>query len=817
MKKNLIVVILVLNFFSFDLLSQEIRVSGYVKDKASDEIIQLANVWVKGTYNGVSTNMEGYFSLKINLGDTLCFSSVGYSQAEKIIDSLNKKTISVFLKENIQSINEVTVKPKVDYGKELFKKIIEKKKQNADVISEISNYKTLSNTTIYLVMDSTLGKPGLIDTLRNKNKEIKTTLKYTPIYLSEEAFNVEDNYFDLAYGNTDGIFPKLNQTIESLISQYLVVDLDFYKNQIYIFDRGFISPISNNALLQYNIFFNDSTFVEDEKFYNFSFTPKNKFAPLFTGKFSVYSESLALSNIEVYFRKEANVNFVNGFKGNVKYKEQKEGGLFLDKQKIDINLAIIPEKDTAGTYASNRVDNISNGDWLLRKTTFYSTEKELNNVKASEWKNLDEFKLKELNEDEYEQVEKLKKRPIVRAIDAVGGMVLTSYINLPKFDIGPVFDIYSTNAIEGNRFTGTFRTGEQLAKHFTIGGFVGYGTKSKEFKYGGNIGWQPFKSDKYVLRLNYADDYTLISQDKFLRYIKKNPNTRGNGNFIAALTTRERDPYLKEEKKIELRLEYNADRHFDMEVTSYFLENYSTTAVRFIHEDVDYTNYQNYGALINFRFAFGQHYDKLYFARVYYLTQIPVINLTMDVGQVKLPDGKPDDLGLYAHFHGAIQGMYNLGAIAIRYMINGGYLIGDAPYDMLDMPVGSQSLGFAKYRYNLLYQATFANNLYSNAHLEFSGGGIILNRIPLIRNLKLREIASLKSHYGTLDNVYNGIFDLPEYYNNRLTYPYTELGVGLTNIFKIIRVEYVRQVGDYHTKENLADKYGVRFRAELSF
>lgn len=133
------------------------------------------------------------------------------------------------------------------------------------------------------------------------------------------------------------------------------------------------------------------------------------------------------------------------------------------------------------------------------------------------------------------------------------------------------------------------------------------------------------------------------------------------------------------------------------------------------------------------------------------------------------------------------------------------------------MPVGSQSLGFAKYRYNLLHQAAFAHNLYTNLHLEFSGGGFILNRIPGIRRLKLREMVSVKSHYGTRDKGYKGVFELPDYYNNKFTYPYTELGVGLSNIFKVIRVEYVRQMGNYHTRENIADKEGVRFRAELSF
>ncbi|GAB1373955.1 hypothetical protein MASR1M46_08360 [Bacteroidales bacterium] len=60
---------------------------------------------------------------------------------------------------------------------------------------------------------------------------------------------------------------------------------------------------------------------------------------------------------------------------------------------------------------------------------------------------------------------------------------------------------------------------------------------------------------------------------------------------------------------------------------------------------------------------------------------------------------------------------------------------GAAPgiYDLLDQPVGSMSLGYAKYEFNLLH-ALLAHNLYTNFHWDFNGGGILLNRIPLIRS-----------------------------------------------------------------------------------
>ena len=127
------------------------------------------------------------------------------------------------------------------------------------------------------------------------------------------------------------------------------------------------------------------------------------------------------------------------------------------------------------------------------------------------------------------------------------------------------------------------------------------------------------------------------------------------------------------------------------------------------------------------------------------------------------------------------------------------------------------SLGYAKYRFNLLHHAAMAHNLYTNTHLHFNGGGIILNRLPLIKKLKLREVVSFKGHWGELNDSYKGVFDLPDYYSNDSSTPYAEIGFGFTNIFKVLRVEYVRLLGNTYQNKDYTDKHGIFFRAEMSF
>lgn len=47
--------------------------------------------------------------------------------------------------------------------------------------------------------------------------------------------------------------------------------------------------------------------------------------------------------------------------------------------------------------------------------------------------------------------------------------------------------------------------------------------------------------------------------------------------------------------------------------------------------------------------------------------------------------------------------------------------------------------------------------------------------------------------------------------------PYAEIGIGLTNIFKVLRIEYVRQLGGLYANSGFVDKNGIFFRVEMSF
>lgn len=93
--------------FSQMILSQTQSVKGIVKDTSGEPIIG-ANVLVKGTTNGVITDIEGNYTLdNVNDTDILVFSFIGYITQEIKVGS--QHIFNITMKENAQQLDEVVV------------------------------------------------------------------------------------------------------------------------------------------------------------------------------------------------------------------------------------------------------------------------------------------------------------------------------------------------------------------------------------------------------------------------------------------------------------------------------------------------------------------------------------------------------------------------------------------------------------------------------------------------------------------------------------------------------------------------------------
>jgi len=106
MKRKRFYLILVLLFASFASVYAQTTVSGTVKD-ASGSSIPGVSIVEKGTTNGITSDIDGKYSLKVGAGAVLQFSFVGMTAVEEVVNG--RTSIDVVMQSSAIGLDEVVV------------------------------------------------------------------------------------------------------------------------------------------------------------------------------------------------------------------------------------------------------------------------------------------------------------------------------------------------------------------------------------------------------------------------------------------------------------------------------------------------------------------------------------------------------------------------------------------------------------------------------------------------------------------------------------------------------------------------------------
>jgi len=108
--KKLIVLIIGLGCSLLTLAQDRVTLSGYVKDSLSSETLIGANIAIKGTDKGISTNQYGFYSISLKPATyTVVVSFVGYTSATISIDLTKNKQLNILLAPKVLVENNVVV------------------------------------------------------------------------------------------------------------------------------------------------------------------------------------------------------------------------------------------------------------------------------------------------------------------------------------------------------------------------------------------------------------------------------------------------------------------------------------------------------------------------------------------------------------------------------------------------------------------------------------------------------------------------------------------------------------------------------------
>ncbi|MDR2682249.1 MAG: carboxypeptidase-like regulatory domain-containing protein, partial [Dysgonamonadaceae bacterium] len=151
----------------------------------------------------------------------------------------------------------------------------------------------------------------------------------------------------------------------------------------------------------------------------------------------------------------------------------------------------------------------------------------------------------------------------------------------------------------------------------------------------------------------------------------------------------------------------------------------------------------------------------------------------------------------------------------------GGRIWDKTPFPLLCFPITNQSLFIQSETFTLMRAMEFIADNYAVLHATYFLKGWILNRIPVINHLKLREVVSFNAAYGSLSDKSNPsvsnlhLFQLQADTRLFSPAPYMEASIGLENILKVLRIDYVRRI-NYHDSPNIK-KGGFRLAFRFSF
>lgn len=106
-----LIIVCVMLFFTGSLMAQQITVTGTVTDGTTNETIIGASVVEEGTTNGVITDMNGNYSIRVNGNANLVFSYIGYKTSQVSVG--NRTIVNVTLEEDVFKLEEVVA---IGYG-----------------------------------------------------------------------------------------------------------------------------------------------------------------------------------------------------------------------------------------------------------------------------------------------------------------------------------------------------------------------------------------------------------------------------------------------------------------------------------------------------------------------------------------------------------------------------------------------------------------------------------------------------------------------------------------------------------------------------
>jgi len=808
--------------------AQTTRVTGVVKDVATGEPLPFTSVAFVDSRIATTTDIDGKYAFDTYYAtDSLRASCVGYRPLTIPVERDEAQTIDFVLESSQAELPEVVVIYKENSAFAILRQVIRNKAVNNRAKLTAYEYESynkvefdLNNITeefkkkklfkgldfIFDYVDTTTRKPSL---------PIFMTETLSEVYYRQEPRTRRE----IIKGNR--VSGVENESITQFMGD-MYQNVNIYENYLDLFGKNFTSPIADGGKAHYDYLLVDSNWVGRNWCYLIRFSPKHRQQLCFTGEMWINDTSFAVRRIEGGIEPGTNVNFVQELRVRQEYEEVAHEVWMLtrDEMLADLN----PVRDTGevsrrpfqGFYGRRTA---TYRDFVInkpREDAFYKGMSEVVvdtdplSLSADWWDTHRHEQLSKRENDIYHMVDTMKTVPRFKTYLDIITTVVTGYYVTGPVEIGPYFNIFSFNPVEGPRFRVGARTSNAFSRRVEYEGFLAYGLKDREFKYG--IGGRGFitKEPRQLWGANYAHDIEQLGQST---------NAFRQDNLFSSAFRR--TPNNKLTMVDEYRLSY--EREWFQGFSTTLLLRYRTLSPR---GDLEYLRAQEPLSLgpvavpsirtaevaVNTRFAFREKHVSGTFRRVSLGTSYPVVELHAAYGIPRLLLSDYEYLKLVLRLSHRVP----TGALGnFRYAVEGGGIQGTLPYPLLIIHPGNETFYYDDAAYNTMNYFEFISDRYASLWAEQHFDGYFLNRIPLLRRLKWREVLGAKVLVGDLDGRHQDELLLLDLMSKLNGTPFVEASAGIENIFKCLRVDGIWRLT--HNDAPRATNFALRMKLILNF
>ena len=814
-------------------------ITGLVRDSLSREGIAYASISLMGTSEGTIANDKGGFNINTRASFTrLRISAMGYKTKEVEIKPGQGSVILVDLVSSGVELDEVVVrKGKEKYSKkdnpavEMIRKLRARRDDNDPKRFPHYGYTQYERMMLGLGnLDDIISKPEEQAWISEyADTSMLTGKRVLPISIKE---TVARDYYDatghkrIILGSKHaGIDERIDQNNVKKILDDFMGEIDIFQNDVTLLTNRFVSPLSRIAVDFYKFYLNDTVDVDGERCAVLSFVPFTPQTFGFLGRLYVSLEdtTMFIKRVSMGVPYDINLNYVERMSVVQDFDRAPNGSRLKVRDNIEVSFKLMPGVPEAfarreTTYRDHNFERPETGAFNFKGSQSIGSGAEF--MPDEFWQEYRPEDVRSTTTSIKGLMQRLRGSKLFYWAEQFVVVMVNGYIptaKVSKVDIGPLNTLISGNSLEGLRLRLGAMTNVNLSRRWFARAYMAYGFRDKRLKYMGSLEYSfvPKKSlDQefpiHSLRLTHRYDVDKLAQ----HYLYTNQD-----NVFLTLR-RHKDVRMQYLRTTRLEYRHEWYNHFSIALGIEHNIHESTRYVPFVYADGDVRQrYTQAGFTAQLRFAPGETFYQARSYRVPINMDAPIMTLT----QTYMPKGFMGSLHEINKTELGIQKRFWFSAFGYAdVIVKGEKVWSKVAYPDLLMPNVNLSYTIQPESYSLMKPMEFINDQALSWDLTYWGNGVLMNRLPLIKRLRLREVLTLRGIWGSLSDKNNPaqssdvfLFPADALCQPMGDKPYMEAGVGIDNILTILRVDYIWRL-TYRDHAG-TDRRGVRIQLHFNF